>query len=190
MISDGESVDGSDGARYRSNSPIEASSEDPSRCCPDHARQLAAHGERYILHDGAPELLMHHCRYRLDPCNCDEFLPRKVKWMRSLLLPMALVSLMFLGCFSSENGLRRRWLSLTSGGSGRGGRCTSIPIPDTQSRWPLVHRYRTRSDAIDRRCVAADAAACWNAYRPGQRMAATELLSAVHCFCVTCLERP
>ena len=74
---DFESVDGSDVARYRSNSQIEASSVAASRCCPDHARQLATHGERYILHDGAPELLTHYCRYRLAPCDCDEFLPER-----------------------------------------------------------------------------------------------------------------
>ena len=74
---DFESEDGSDVARYRSNSQIEASSDAPSRCCPDPARQLATHGERYILHDGAPELLTHNCRYRLAPCDCDEFLPER-----------------------------------------------------------------------------------------------------------------
>ena len=74
---DVESVDGSDVARYRSVSPIQASIDAPWSGCLDHARQLATHGKRSILHDGITELLMHPCRYRLDPCDCDEFLPER-----------------------------------------------------------------------------------------------------------------
>ncbi len=73
----GESVDGSDVARYRSISTIEASSDAPWSCWSDHARQLAIHGMRSILHDGITELLTHRCRYRLDPCDYDEFLPER-----------------------------------------------------------------------------------------------------------------